>query len=104
MRSWDERWQPGNYEKNAAAIERLTELARAKGATVTQLALAWLLAQGDDIVPIPGTRSPDRLAENVAAADVKLTAEDLKRVDEILPGGSFGSRYPEARMPQWERS
>jgi aryl-alcohol dehydrogenase-like predicted oxidoreductase len=104
MRSWDERWQPGNYEKNVAAIGRLTELARAKGATVTQLALAWLLAQGDDIVPIPGTRSPDRLAENVAAADVKLTAEDLKRVDEILPSGSFGSRYPEARMPQWERS
>ena len=55
-------------------------------------------------MPIPGTRSPDRLAENVAAADVQLTAEDLKRVDEILPGGSFGSRYPEAMMPQWERS
>jgi aryl-alcohol dehydrogenase-like predicted oxidoreductase len=103
MRSWDERWQPGNYEQNVAAIERLTELARGKGATVTQLALAWLLAQGDDIVPIPGTRSPDRLAENVAAADVKLTAEDLKRVDEILPGGSFGGRYPEAMMPEWER-
>ncbi|HXP55860.1 MAG TPA: aldo/keto reductase [Streptosporangiaceae bacterium] len=104
FRRGDERWQPGNYEQNAAAIEKLTELARGKGASVTQLALAWLLAQGDDIVPIPGTRSPDRLAENVAAADVTLTAEDLKRVDEILPGGSFGSRYPEASMPAWERT
>ena len=104
FRRGDERWQPGNYERNVEAIEQLTELARGKGASVTQLALAWLLAQGDDIVPIPGTRSPDRLAENVAAADVTLTAEDLKRVDEILPGGSFGSRYPEASMPAWERT
>jgi aryl-alcohol dehydrogenase-like predicted oxidoreductase len=104
MRSFDERWQPGNYEQNVAAIERLTELAQQKGASVTQLALAWLLAQGDDIVPIPGTRSPDRLAENVGAADVTLTADDLKLVDEILPGGSFGSRYAEANMPSWERS
>ena len=71
---------------------------------MTQLALAWLLAQGDDIVPIPGTRSPDRLAENVAAADVTLSADDLKLVNEILPGGSFGSRYPAAHMPSWERS
>jgi len=103
MRSFDERWQPGNYEQNVAAIERLTELAQQKGTSVTQLALAWLLAQGDDIVPIPGTRSPDRLAENVGAADVTLTADDLKLVDEILPGGSFGSRYAEANMPSWER-
>jgi len=104
MRSRDERWQPGNFEKNVEAIEQLTELAKGKGATVTQLALAWLLAQGDDIVPIPGTRSPDRLAENVGAADVTLTADDLKLVDEILPGGSFGSRYAAANMPSWERS
>ena len=103
MRSVDERWQPGNYEQNVAAIERLTELARGKGASVTQLALAWLLAQGDDIVPIPGTRSPDRLAENVGAAEVTLTADDLKLVDEILPGGSFGSRYAAANMPSWDR-
>jgi aryl-alcohol dehydrogenase-like predicted oxidoreductase len=101
MRSWDERWQPGNYEKNIEAINQLTELAKEKGIEVTQLALAWLLAQGDDIVPIPGTRSPDRLAENVAAADVELTDEDLARVNEILPEGAFGSRYPDAAMPQW---
>jgi len=104
FRRGDERWQPGNYEQNAAAIEKLTELARGKGASVTQLALAWLLAQGDDIVPIPGTRSPERLAENVGAANVTLTSDDLKRVDEILPGGSFGSRYPAASMPAWDRS
>ena len=101
MRSWDERWQPGNYEKNVAAIEQLTELAREKGISVTQLALAWLLAQGEDIVPIPGTRSPERLAENVAAVDVELSPEDLERVEEIIPQGAFGGRYPEAMMPQW---
>ena len=101
MRSWDDRWQPGNYEKNVQAIDQLSAIAREKDISVTQLALAWLLARGDDIVPIPGTRSPDRLAENVAAADVTLTAGDLARVEEILPGGAFGSRYPEAMMPQW---
>ena len=68
---------------------------------VTQLALAWLLAQGDDIVPIPGTRNPARPAENVAAADVRLTDDDLTRVNDILPDGAFGSRYPAAMMPQW---
>ncbi|WP_033320870.1 aldo/keto reductase [Streptomyces yerevanensis] len=101
MRSWDDRWQPGNYEKNLAAIRELTALADAKDITVTQLALAWLLAQGDDIVPIPGTRSPQRLAENVAAAHVTLTPQDLARVQEILPRGAAGSRYPEAIMPSW---
>ena len=101
MRSWDDRWQPGNYEQNLAAIRQLTALADAKGITVTQLALAWLLAQGDDIVPIPGTRSPQRVAENAAAAHVTLTAQDLARVQEILPRGAAGSRYPEAMMPSW---
>jgi aryl-alcohol dehydrogenase-like predicted oxidoreductase len=101
MRSWDDRWQPGNYEKNLAAIRELTALADAKGIAVTQLALAWLLAQGDDIVPIPGTRSPQRVAENTAAAYVTLTPEDLARVQDILPHGAAGSRYPEAMMPAW---
>ncbi|AVZ74609.1 aldo/keto reductase [Streptomyces lunaelactis] len=101
MRSWDDRWQPGNYEKNLAAVRELTALADAKGITVTQLALAWLLAQGDDIVPIPGTRSPERLALNVAAAYVTLTPEDLARIQEILPHGAAGSRYPEVMMPTW---
>ncbi|MER6959282.1 MULTISPECIES: aldo/keto reductase [unclassified Streptomyces] len=101
MRRWDERWQPGNYERNLAAVRELTALAEAKGIAVTQLALAWLLAQGDDIVPIPGTRSPQRLAENVAAAHVTLTAEDLARIQELLPHGAAGARYPAAHMPTW---
>ncbi|MGC5014206.1 aldo/keto reductase [Streptosporangium sp. DT93] len=101
MRSWDDRWQPGNYERNLAAVGELTALARDRGITVTQLALAWLLAQGDDIVPIPGTRSARRVAENAAAAHVTLTPQDLARVKEILPRGGAGSRYPEAMMPSW---
>ncbi|HTX30818.1 MAG TPA: aldo/keto reductase [Solirubrobacteraceae bacterium] len=101
MRSWDERWQPGNYEKNLAAIRELEAMADEKGIRVTQLALAWLLAQGDDIVPIPGTRSPERLAENVAAADVELTEDDLAQIQEILPDGAHGARYPEAMLPKW---
>ncbi|WP_041820399.1 aldo/keto reductase [Streptomyces davaonensis] len=101
MRSVDLRWQPGNYEKNLTAVHELTALAESKGIAVTQLALAWLLAQGDDIVPIPGTRSPDRLAENVAAAHVSLTAQDLARIQEILPHGSAGARYPDHVMPTW---
>jgi aryl-alcohol dehydrogenase-like predicted oxidoreductase len=101
MRSWDARWQGDNFVANARAVEQLKELAAGKGATVGQLALAWLLAQGDDVVPIPGTRSAERLAENVGAADVVLTAEDLARVQEILPHGSYGDRYPAAMMPTW---
>jgi aryl-alcohol dehydrogenase-like predicted oxidoreductase len=99
MRSWDDRWQGDNFTQNKAAVEQLTQLAQSKGISVTQLALAWLLAQGDDIVPIPGTRSETRLAENVGAADVELSQADLDRVHEILPEGSFGSRYPAEMMP-----
>ena len=100
MRSWDARWQPGNYEKNVEAIQQLTELAERRDISVTQLALAWLLAQGDDIVPIPGTRSQKRLAENVGAAAVELSADELERIQEIVPRGAHGSRYPEAMMPK----
>jgi aryl-alcohol dehydrogenase-like predicted oxidoreductase len=99
MRQWDERYQGENYEANLRATKQLQELAESKGITVAQLALAWLLAQGEDIVPIPGTRSPERLAENVAAADITLSEADLARVREILPNGSAGGRYPAARMP-----
>jgi aryl-alcohol dehydrogenase-like predicted oxidoreductase len=102
MRSSNPRWQPGNYERNVAATGELTALAAAKGATVSQLALAWLLAQGDDIVPIPGTRSAARVEENVAAAALALTADDLAEIARILPRGGFGARLPEGRVPAWE--
>lgn len=102
MRRTDPRWQPGNFEKNKAAVEQLTALAKSRGATVSQLALAWLLAQGNDIVPIPGTRRKERLRENIAAADLKLTPEDLARIIEILPDGAAGARYAVASMiPEW---
>lgn len=102
MRSWDARWQPGNFEKNVEAIHQLIELAASKDATVAQLALAWLLAQGDHIVPIPGTRSAKRVEENIGAADLTLTDTDLARIKEILPEGGFGSRYPEGMNPNWK--
>ncbi|WP_205695642.1 aldo/keto reductase [Conexibacter sp. SYSU D00693] len=100
MRSWDDRWQPGNFERNLEAVRQLTGLAESKAITVSQLALAWLLAQGDDVVPIPGTRSPQRVRENAAAADVVLTPEDLETIRAALPEGAFGSRYPAAFMPK----
>jgi aryl-alcohol dehydrogenase-like predicted oxidoreductase len=102
MRSRDPRWQPGNYERNVQATAELTRLAETKRATVSQLALAWLLAQGDDFVPIPGTRSAARVVENVAAATLVLTADDLAEIARILPNGGFGARFPEGRVPVWE--
>jgi aryl-alcohol dehydrogenase-like predicted oxidoreductase len=101
IRNVDPRWQPGNFEKNVEAVDRLAELAAAKGATVSQLALAWLLTRGEHIVPIPGTRSPKRIQENVGAADLTLTDTDLKAIDEILPHGGFGARYTEGHVPTW---
>ena len=101
MRRFDERWQGENYTANVKAISQLKELAESKGITVPQLALAWLLAQGEDIVPIPGTRNSTRLKENIAAVDVTLSKADLERVQQILPHGSFGSRYPAVLMPAW---
>jgi aryl-alcohol dehydrogenase-like predicted oxidoreductase len=101
MRRTGDRWQPGNYEKNAEAVRQLTALAEEKQITVTQLALAWLLAQGDDIVPIPGTTKPQRMEENAGATDVQLTDADLARITEILPDGAYGSRYAEGMVPNW---
>jgi aryl-alcohol dehydrogenase-like predicted oxidoreductase len=100
MRRTDPRWQPGNFEKNVEATRQLTALAESKGGTVAQLALAWLLAQGENIVPIPGTRSPKRLEENVGALDLVLSSNDLARITEILPTGGFGARYA-AGLPVW---
>jgi aryl-alcohol dehydrogenase-like predicted oxidoreductase len=102
IRRTDPRWQPGNFEKNVNAVEELKALAASKDATVSQLALAWLLTRRDDIVPIPGTRSAKRVEENVGAVDVTLSSDDLATIDEILPSGGFGARYDENNLPSWD--
>jgi len=101
FRGIDPRFQGENYERNAAAAGELRDITAEKGVTLAQLALAWVLAQGRDIVPIPGTRSPQRLADNLASADVTLTGADLARIREILPDGSYGDRYPSSMLPEW---
>ncbi|HEX2481224.1 MAG TPA: aldo/keto reductase [Methylomirabilota bacterium] len=93
------RFQGGNLDHNARLVRRLAEIARGKGATPAQLALAWLLARGRDIVPIPGTKRVDRLEENVGALRVRLGADDLRQIDEAMPpGAGAGTRYPEPQM------
>lgn len=89
------RFQGKNFDRNLQLVDRVKELADAKGCTPGQLALAWLLAQGEHIVPIPGTKKVNRLRENMGAADVELSAEDLTRLDELAPAGvAAGARYP----------
>ncbi|AFR47387.1 aldo/keto reductase [Gordonia sp. KTR9] len=102
MRRTDQRWQPGNFEKNVEATRQLNALAESKGGTVAQLALAWLLAQGEHIVPIPGTRNSARIAENAGATNFSLTHEDLDQIAKILPTGGYGARYSDAALPTWE--
>ncbi|MER5757407.1 aldo/keto reductase [Streptomyces sp. NPDC002088] len=85
-------WAPENFDQNVALAGELTKLAESKGVSLSQLALAWLLAKKDYIVPIPGSRNPDRVAQNIAAADLKLTADDVARIDEIAPDGAIGGR------------
>jgi len=90
----DPRYQGENFDANMRAASAVRELASQKGATPGQVALAWLLHQGDDIVPIPGTKRRSYLEENVGALDVKLTARDVTTLDTILPGGkAAGERY-----------
>lgn len=90
------RFQAGNLAHNATLVAAVAELARARGVTVGQLALAWVLAQGPDIVPIPGTKTVRRLEENVAAASLRLTADDLAELGRVAPAGSAaGHRYPD---------
>jgi aryl-alcohol dehydrogenase-like predicted oxidoreductase len=85
-------WAPENFDANVEIASRLRELAAGKGVTLSQLALGWLLAQKDYVVPIPGSRNPERVAQNVAAAGITLTDEDLARIAEIAPGGAVGER------------
>jgi aryl-alcohol dehydrogenase-like predicted oxidoreductase len=93
------RFQGENFQKNLDLVHRVEEIAKQKNCKPAQLALAWVLAQGKDIAPIPGTKRRKYLEENVAALDVKLTEEDLRRIDEIFfTGAAAGPRYPEAMM------
>jgi len=93
------RFQGENFAKNLAVLDEVVALAREKGVTPSQLALAWVLAQGDDVVPIPGTRRIANLEENVAALDVTFTAIDLATLDRLAPiGVAAGERYAEAGM------
>jgi aryl-alcohol dehydrogenase-like predicted oxidoreductase len=98
------RFQGENFQKNLDLVRHIETLARAKGCTPSQLALAWLLARGEGIVPIPGTKQRKYLEENVGALDVRLSAADLARIDEIAPHGvAAGTRYPEAGMNSLNR-
>jgi aryl-alcohol dehydrogenase-like predicted oxidoreductase len=94
FRKFHPRFQGENFEKNIQLVREVEKMAEEKGCTTAQLALAWVLAQGEDVVPIPGTKHVRYLDENIGALEVKLSDEDLKRLDEILPpGAAAGERY-----------
>ncbi len=97
-RRFSPRFQGENFQKNLDLVARIEELAQAKGVSPAQLALAWVLAQGEDIVPIPGTKKVVRLEDNVAAAEVTLTQDEMSEIAEALPDAA-GPRYPEQMMP-----
>ena len=93
------RFQTDNFQKNLEIVERIKRVAARKRCTAAQLALAWVLAQGEDVVPIPGSKRRERLEENAAAADIQLTTQELSEIDALLPRGiAAGTRYPEAGM------
>jgi aryl-alcohol dehydrogenase-like predicted oxidoreductase len=99
------RFQGENFQRNRDIVKRVEEIAREKHCTPAQLALAWVLAQGNDIVPIPGTKRRKYLQENIGAVDVDLTNEDLQRIDKVAPKDAFaGSRYPEAMLKLLSRT
>lgn len=90
------RFQGANFQRNLDLVERVEEIAAEKGVAPAQLALAWLLARGDDLVPIPGTKHRKYLEENAAAAEIELSPADLERIDEVAPAGAAaGERYPD---------
>ncbi|SAK89563.1 aldo/keto reductase [Caballeronia hypogeia] len=93
------RFQQGNVERNLALVDALRKIADAKGASVAQIAIAWVLAQGDDIVPVIGARRRDRLTESLGALDVKLSKEDLAAIESAVPkGAAAGDRYEAVQM------
>jgi aryl-alcohol dehydrogenase-like predicted oxidoreductase len=90
------RFQGENFKRNMELVDRVEEIASEKGVKPGQLALAWVMAQGEDVVPIPGTKRREYLEENVAAADIELSEGDLRRIDEAAPvGAAAGERYPD---------
>jgi aryl-alcohol dehydrogenase-like predicted oxidoreductase len=98
------RFQGENFRKNLDLVKRIQDIATKKGCKSSQLALAWVLAQGDDVVPIPGTKRRLYLEENVAAFGVRLTRDDLSQIDEVAPrNAAAGLRYPEAAMTMLNR-
>ncbi|HMC32224.1 MAG TPA: aldo/keto reductase [Candidatus Angelobacter sp.] len=98
------RFQGENFQKNLDLVAKLEEIAREKHCTPAQLALAWVLAQGEDIVPIPGTKRRKYLEQNLEAINIRLTPEDLARIDEVAPKGiAAGARYPEPAMAALDR-
>lgn len=98
-RRFSPRFQGGNFQKNLNLVQKIKEIASEKGCQPSQLALAWLLAQGQDIVPIPGTKRTPYLEENIGALSISLTEQDLARINEVAPKGvAAGERYPEAGM------
>lgn len=98
-RAHSPRFQGENFRKNLELVAKIEEIARGKGCTPAQLALAWVLAQGEHLVPIPGTKRRTYLDENIEAAELKLTAADLAQIDAVFPVGSaVGMRYPENMM------
>src|SRR6516165_4157518 len=93
------RFAGDNFQKNRALVERVEAIAADKRCTVAQLCLAWLLAQGDDVIPIPGTKQLERLQENLGALDVSLSPDEAKTIAEVIPiGAAAGTRYPEGGM------
>jgi aryl-alcohol dehydrogenase-like predicted oxidoreductase len=93
------RFQGENFQKNLDLVHRIESMAAAKGCTASQLALAWVMAQGPDIVPIPGTKRRKYLEENAPAADITLSSSDLQAIDHVAPrGAAAGLRYPESMM------
>jgi len=99
FRRFNPRFQGDNFYKNLDLVRHIEALAHAKTATPAQIALAWVMAQGEDIVPIPGTKKGSRLEENLKALDIVLTPVELREIDRVLPKGSTaGTRYPEQHM------
>jgi aryl-alcohol dehydrogenase-like predicted oxidoreductase len=97
------RFQGDNFDRNLRVVDVVKRLAARKGCTAAQVALAWLLHQGPDVVPIPGTKRRSYLRENVAAVGVRLTAEDLAELAREVPAGAAGDRYPKQAMAMLDR-